>query len=372
MTTRLTICVGGGGVGKTTTSAALALHLARAGARSLVITVDPARRLADALGAEVGQASKPAPIDPRAEGRLFAKMPDPRSSMDDFTDWLFVDPERRARFRANPAVKEMADSIAGIHEILTIALLQNEVDSGNFDEVVLDTAPSRHALAFLTYPSRLLEMLEAKALAWLATVAEVANPDDADAPPKSGLFAWGRSKVEALFSRVLGVAGLRDLSAMFGDLASVRDRWAELARRTQTLLGDPRTRYLLVGAPTGGAIDDVTYLVDSLERRKLRPTAVVLNRAEYEPPACEKGVISLLDGRPGLVTPADDQLLRETLRQLSAEHKAREAAADEASRILTARLPRRTPIIRLPFVGPAPPNEIVLALADEWDRTKGF
>lgn len=370
--TRLTICVGGGGVGKTTTSAALALHLARAGARSLVITVDPARRLADALGAEVGQAAKPAPIDPRAGGRLFAKMPDPRSSMDDFTDWLFVDPVRRERFRANPAVKEMANSIAGIHEILTIALLQHEVDSGNYDEVVLDTAPSRHALAFLTYPSRLLEMLEAKALAWLATVAEVANPDEAEAPPAAGLLAWGKAKVEALFAKVLGLSGLRDLSSMFADLASVRDRWAALARRTQALLTDPSTRYLLVGAPTGGALDDISYLMTSLEKRKLKPTAVVLNRSEHEPPACERGVASLLAQRPGLIDTADEQLLRQTLQQLGAEHSARESAADVAARTLVSRLPRSTPIVRLPFVGPAPPSQIVLTLADEWAKVKGL
>jgi anion-transporting ArsA/GET3 family ATPase len=344
--------------------------MARKGARTLVITVDPARRLADALGVEIGQATRPAPIDERAGGRLFAKMPDPRLSMDDFSDWLFLDPQRRARFRANTAVREMADSIAGIHEILTVALLQNEVDSGNFDEVVLDTAPSRHALAFLTYPARLLDLLEAKVLTWLSAAADNSDPDEVDNPPATGIFAWGKAKLESLFGRVIGLTGLRALSSMFGDLASVRERWATLARRTQTMLEDPSTRYLLVGAPTGGAIEDVAYLQQSLERRKLRPTAVILNRAEREAPACERGVLSLLDQGPRLITEADERVLRETLTAMSAEHRARQTAADEVGKTLLKRLPRGTPIVRLPFVGPASPSEIVLALADAWADVK--
>lgn len=369
---RLTVCVGGGGVGKTTSSAALGLHLARSGARTLVITVDPARRLADALGVELGQSTRPAAIDPSAQGRLFARMPDPRSSMDDFTLWLFTDEQRRKRFRENRAVQEMADSIAGIHEILTVALLQNEVDSGNYDEVVLDTAPSRHALAFLTYPNRLLDMLEAKALSWLAAAADNSEEgEDEESKGAAGaLFAWGKAKLEALFARVIGLPGLRSLSSMFGDLFTVRERWAALARRTQVMLADPSTRYFLVGAPTGGALDDIAYLAQSLERQKLRPTAVVLNRAEREPPACEQQVRSLLDAGGGQLPPSEQQILRQTLEVLAAEHAARKSAADEASKQLARRVPRGTPVLRLPFVGPASPRDIVLALADEWGKAK--
>jgi anion-transporting ArsA/GET3 family ATPase len=336
-----------------------------------VITVDPARRLADALGVELGQATRPAPIDPRAQDRLFARMPDPRSSMDDFTLWLFTDEQRRQRFRENRAVQEMADSIAGIHEILTVALLQNEVDSGNYDEVVLDTAPSRHALAFLTYPNRLLDMLEAKALSWLAAAAENSEEGEEESGSTAGaIFAWGKAKLEALFARVIGLPGLRSLSSMFGDLFTVRERWAALARRTQVMLADPGTRYLLVGAPTGGALDDIAYLAGSLERQKLRPTAIVLNRSEREPPPCEREVRALLDGNPNLVTVADQQILRQTLDVLAAEHAARKAAADEATRQISKRLPRGIPVVRLPFVGPASPRDIVVSLADEWAKIK--
>ena len=127
--TRLTVCVGGGGVGKTTASAALALSLARTQRRTLVITVDPARRLADALGTEVGRHAQPVSLD-RSESYLFARMPDSRMSLDDFAQWLFEDPEQRQRVMANPAYLELGDSLAGVHELITIGLLQTEVDSG--------------------------------------------------------------------------------------------------------------------------------------------------------------------------------------------------------------------------------------------------
>ncbi|MCS6899002.1 MAG: ArsA-related P-loop ATPase [Myxococcales bacterium] len=368
---RLTVCVGGGGVGKTTSSAALGLHMARAGARTLVITVDPARRLADALGVELGQATRPAPIDPRAQDRLFARMPDPRSSMDDFTLWLFTDEERRRRFRENRAVQEMADSIAGIHEILTVTLLQHEVDSGDYDEVVLDTAPSRHALAFLTYPNRLLDLLEARALSWLAAAADNSERGEDESSSATGaIFAWGKARLEALFARVIGLPGLRSLSSMFGDLFTVRERWAALARRTQVMLADPATRYLLVGAPTGGALDDIIYLAGSLERQKLRPTAIVLNRSEQEPPAYAREVQALLDKDPSLLSEREQQILRQTLEVLASEHAARKAAADEATHQIGKRLPRGVPVVRLPFVGPASPRDIVMSLADEWSRIK--
>ena len=377
--TRLTVCVGGGGVGKTTTSAALALHLARSGKRTLVITVDPARRLADALGVEVGQETQQvhdATIEASSGGCLYAKMPDPRQGMGELLLGLFQDPAQRERVRANPAYRELADSLAGVHELLTVGLVQGEMDSGNFDEVVLDTAPSRNALAFLAYPARFLGLLEARALTWLSSlaggVAPVNAPGDSVPPPSNrggGLFAWGRAKVEGLFGRIVGMDALRNLSALFGEMAAVRARWAQSVRRSQEILEDPANRYLVVGAPAGGSLADVRFLIDALAERSLAPTAIVLNRAETGPGEGENGVSRLLDTRSDLVErlgAADVALLRSTLGTLAEEHRARGLAADEAVSFLEAHAPRGTPVLRLPFVGPGSPREIVLALADAW------
>jgi anion-transporting ArsA/GET3 family ATPase len=366
----LTVCVGGGGVGKTTTSAALALSLAWRERKTLVITVDPARRLADALGTEIGRHAQPVVLsNDGGEPYLFARMPDSRMSLDDFVDWLFEDPVQRRRVMANPAYLELGDSLAGVHELITIGLLQTEIDSGNWDEVILDTAPSRHALAFLTYPSRLLGLLEARALGWLAALAHKADPTQAEHRPATGLFEWGRSKAEAIMGKLVGLEGLRNLSALFADMVSVRERWAGLAHRTDQLLRAPTTRYLIIGAPTGGAMADAVYLVDNLTKSGLRPSAIVLNRAESDAPPCEKRVLSRLSSEDLGLPEADRAALLATLETLGAEHRLRGEAAQHAIAGLQAIAPSGTEVIRLPFVHQSEPGAIVLALAAAWQRS---
>ncbi|HNT00284.1 MAG TPA: ArsA-related P-loop ATPase [Polyangiaceae bacterium] len=368
MGTRLSVCVGGGGVGKTTTSAALALSLAQRKRKTLVITVDPARRLADALGTEVGRHAQPVTLD-RAGGMLFARMPDSRMSLDDFVLWLFEDPVQRQRVMNNPAYRELGDSLAGVHELITIGLLQTEIDSGHWDEVVLDTAPSRHALAFLTYPSRLLGLLEAKALAWLAALASTADPSQAEHKPKSGLFEWGRSKAEAIMGKIVGLDGLRNLSALFADMVSVRERWAGLARRTDHLLRNPSTRYLIIGAPTGGAMADAAFLVDNLGRNGLKPSAIVLNRAESEPPLCEQRVMQAISDALFDVPEQHLLALRNTLETMQNEHQLRGQAATRTMSALQDIAPAGTRVLRLPFIHRSEPSAIVIALADAWLAT---
>ncbi len=367
--TRLTVSVGGGGVGKTTTSAALAVAMAKKHKRALVITVDPARRLADALGAEVGQVARPVSICPQSDGYLFGRMPDPRASLDDFVQWLFEDPVRRAHVVANPAYRELGDSLAGVHELVTIGLLQHEIDSGAYDEVVLDTAPSRHALAFLTYPGRLLGLLEARALSWLAALAHAAEPESLGPHPHTGLLEWGRSKVEALVGKIVGLEGLRNLSALFGDMVAVRERWSTLARRTNAMLRDPSTRYFVVGAPTGGALADVEYLISNLTRHQLRTSAIVLNRAETEPPASERVLLEALDNG-GLGIPSrEHDALQKLLITMRTEHETRGEAASLACGRLQAIAPAGTQVARLPFVHRNDPRAIVLGLADAWEES---
>ncbi len=367
--TRLTVCVGGGGVGKTTTSAALALSLATRKKRTLVITVDPARRLADALGTEVGRKTQRVTLDQKNQDYLFARMPDTRMSLNDFVEWLFEDPVRRERLMKNPAYLALGDSLAGVHEAITIGLLQTEIDSGNWDEVVLDTAPSRHALAFLTYPTKLLGLLEAKALGWLAALATNADPAQVELKPKRGLFEWGRSKAEAIVGKIVGLEGLRSLSSLFADMVSVRERWAALARRTDDMLRNPSTRYLIIGSPTGGAMADADFLVRNLGVHGLRPSSIVLNRAESAPPACEQRVLeAILNGGLDLPVAHKDALVQ-TLRTMAQEHRLRSQAAQQATEQLQRIAPPGTKVIRLPFIHRSEPSAIVQALSRIWFET---
>jgi anion-transporting ArsA/GET3 family ATPase len=296
-------------------------------------------------------------------------MPDTRASLDDFVEWLFEDPIRRARVRGNPAYRELGDSLAGVHELVTIGLLQNEADSGNYDEIILDTAPSRHALAFLTYPSRLLGLLEARALNWLAALAQSADPAVLETQPKAGLFRWGRAKVESVFGSIVGIEGMRNLSALFADMVAVRERWAALARRTNQLFQSATTRYLIIGSPSGGAIADVAYLLSNLKRHALHPSAIVLNRAEQDAPECELTLLEALSKSAFGMNAGQHAALLGVLHTLASDHQARAIAAHRAAEELKGLVPDQTSLVRLPYVHRSEPSAIVLALADAWDQT---
>ncbi len=218
----LTVVLGGGGVGKTTTSAALGLAHARAGRRVLVVTVDPARRLADTLGVEVGTEACRIEVGGTA---LHARMPDSRQSVDRFAEWLFQDPDALRRVRDNGMYRELGNSLAGVHELVSIAFVDQELASGLYDEVVLDTAPSRHALEFLDYPARLGRMLEARSLEWVAGLARLAGVALDARPEERGLLSWGKKRVGNLVSHLVGAQAIHDIAALFAEFVPVRERW---------------------------------------------------------------------------------------------------------------------------------------------------
>ncbi|MEJ7734507.1 MAG: ArsA-related P-loop ATPase [Polyangiaceae bacterium] len=257
------VCAGGGGVGKTTFSAALALSLARAGKRTLVVTVDPARRLADALGIAIGTEACSVDVEPGLEGRLHALMPEPESAVRLCLDYVFEgEPEARARVLDNSLYRALEDAIAGVHELLSVVLVARAAELLDVDRVVVDTAPSRHALDFVTYPGRLATLLEGRAMGWLARLT--ARGDEAPASAR-GLIAWGKRRVEKALGRVLGPHVLHDLASIFSDLSVVRHRFSAVTRQAEALLLGPSTRFVLVAAPTGSAAADAEYLAQRIE-----------------------------------------------------------------------------------------------------------
>jgi anion-transporting ArsA/GET3 family ATPase len=168
---RVVVCVGGGGVGKTSVAAALGLAFARRGRTTLVVSIDPARRLAGAMGVPIaGQVTRAAL--PGADGRLFGLMPDPRRSLGALVEFLFAeDPAARDRVLSSGLYRGLADAAAGVPELVAMNLVVRATARGEFDAVVIDTAPSRHAIDFVTYPGKLAALLGGRVVAWLANLA---------------------------------------------------------------------------------------------------------------------------------------------------------------------------------------------------------
>jgi len=353
---RLIVCVGTGGVGKTTTAAALGLALARRGRRALVVTMDPARRLAGALGIPVADTPTPVAL-PGADGRLWALMPDPRRSLRTFVGQLFADePAAETRVLANGVYRGLADGAAGVHELVTMNLVARAAAGNTFDVVVIDTAPSRHALDTLDYPRRLAALLGGRIVAWLAALAPHETPAGAPARMPGGrLLAWGAGRIERLVGRVTGPDLARDTASLFADLALVRERFAALARRASELLLGERAGFVLVADPAVAARDDAVFLAVRLRKQGRAPRVLVLNRADVRAPLHHDVLRSLDDASPALLA---------ALETLALERTARTVAADRQAAELAKRL-RGVPLVRLPFLEAATPDAIVVGLAAE-------
>ncbi len=347
------VCAGGGGVGKTTTSAALAVALARRGKTVLVVTVDPARRLAHAMGVEIDERVQPAHVEPEVEGRLFALMPEPRRSTPTFAEILFEGrPDDLARVMKNSVYLTMADAAASMHEIVSLILIARAVEQRRFDYLVIDTAPSRNALDFVSYPGRLAVLFEGRAVGWLGGLARRVN-EEGESVKDPGLFAGAQARVEALFARILSPKLLRDLAQLFADLALVKGRFAELARTSEALLLGGRARYVLVAAPSGSAQADVVFLHKKLAKLEQTPVGVILNRSDEAAPPWVEVLRKAAPGWPALGA---------AIEQVDLELKTRRHAGDRLARGLAKQI-GRVPQIRTPTIEAADPTIIVRGLA---------
>src|SRR3712207_6193149 len=231
---RIVICAGSGGVGKTTTSAALAMGMAAQGLRVAVVTIDPAKRLANALGmAELGNEphlvdpSRFAPHGVEMEGELWAMMPDAKRTFDEVIERLAPDAATRDEILANRIYQQLSSAIAGSQEFTAIAKLYELDQEGGYDLLVLDTPPSRNALDFLDAPGRLTGFFQGRAIKMFLR--------------PTGLLGRGTGVVFGLIERLTGVDLLHDLSVFFRALSGMIDGFTERAARVGALLSDPGT-----------------------------------------------------------------------------------------------------------------------------------
>jgi len=272
---RVVVCVGAGGVGKTTTSAALALGLAQRGQKVAVVTIDPARRLASALGlAEL--PSEPQRIEPALfaaqgvaiEGELWAMMLDAKRTFDELIARLAPDDRAREEILANHVYGELSTAVAGSHELSAIAKLYELYEEHDFDAIVLDTPPSRNALDFLDAPGRMLGFLEGRALqVFLGPSGLTAR-----------LFGRGTALVFAIFARVTGVDMLGELSSFFRSLSGVTEGFGQRTRDVAALLRAPHTTFVIVTSPELEPAREAEFLMERLAATGMPVGELIVNR----------------------------------------------------------------------------------------------
>lgn len=281
---RIVVCVGAGGVGKTTMAAALALGAAREGHRVLVLTIDPARRLADALG--VGALGN----EPRAissslltrlgvpsGGGLSALMLDMKRTFDDLVERFAESPEARDRILGNRIYQHVSDALAGSAEYSAMEKVFELSESADFDRLVVDTPPSQHALDFLEAPKRLLEFLDS------ALVQLLLHPAFAAGRFGFRLFQRGARRVLQVVERVSGVAFLEDVSEFLLAFEGMSEGFRQRARRVEALLTGPETGFVLAAGPAGESVAHAEAFLSRLESSGVPLAGVVLNRARVWP-----------------------------------------------------------------------------------------
>ncbi|MEA2272631.1 MAG: hypothetical protein QOI98_1339 [Solirubrobacteraceae bacterium] len=273
---RVCICVGSGGVGKTTTSAAVALGLAARGARVALVTIDPARRLADVLGLdELGD--EPRRVSARrfsaaglpVEGELWAMMLDPKRTFDQLIARLAPDDRTRDEILTNRIYKELSSAVAGSQEFTAVAKLYDLHRSDRFDVVVLDTPPSRNALDFLDAPDRLTQFFEGRALQAFIKPTGLA----------ASVVGRGGGAVFGLLRRLTGVDLLQELSVFLRSLGGLIDGFRERASAVKALFGDPATTFLIVSSPAREAVEEAIFFRARLADADLPFGGLIVNRA---------------------------------------------------------------------------------------------
>ncbi len=276
---RVCVCGGSGGVGKTTTSAAVALGMAAAGAKVAVVTIDPAKRLANALGLEE-LANEPHRVDPtrleagglEVTGELWAMMLDPKRTFDELIDRIAPDRTRAAEIKANRVYGELSTAVSGSQEFTAIAKLYDLDREGDFDLLVLDTPPSRNALDFLDAPGRLTSFLEGRALRAFMR------------PTGVGMRVLGRGATPLLAAlrRITGIDLLADLSTFFQLLGGMTEDFSVRAHQVQDMLTAPSTAFLLITSAQSAPIEEAIWFRRTLEQGGLPFEGVVVNRVHHD------------------------------------------------------------------------------------------
>lgn len=333
------VCVGAGGVGKTTIAATVALCAAASGKSSLVCTIDPAKRLANALGlGELGNSETRiseadlarAGLPPGAP--MHAMMLDMKRTWDDLIEHS-APADKKEKILQNRFYQSLSTALAGSQEYIAMEKLCQLKASGRHQLVVLDTPPTAHALDFLDAPNRVLDFLDNEAARWLLTPALAAG--------KFGLrlFNLGSSYVAKTISKLTGTETLQELASFMLALSGMNEGFRERAEETRELLSADTTSFVLVTSPNLERLDEVVHFHTLLVQNHMKVAAIVVNRVHAPVPE------AALQSAAALASP-----LREKVEQTLREYAA--VAAQDAQGIARLREACPTaPLVQVPRFG---------------------
>jgi anion-transporting ArsA/GET3 family ATPase len=289
--TRIIVCCGSGGVGKTTTAAALGLRAAERGRHVVVLTVDPARRLAQSMGlTSLDNTPRPVPgavgstgmegngAGPQPGGSLHAMMLDMKRTFDEIVE-AHSDPDRAAQILANPFYQSLSSSFAGTQEYMAMEKLGQLRQSDDWDLIVVDTPPSRSALDFLDAPQRLGRFLDGRLIRLLS------------APTRVGGRAYlrvvtaGFGMLTGVITKVIGTQVLRDVQTFVAAFDTMFGGFRQRADETYRLLQAPGTAFLVIATPEPDALREASYFVERLSQDRMPLAGLVVNRVHRSPAA---------------------------------------------------------------------------------------
>jgi anion-transporting ArsA/GET3 family ATPase len=262
------VCAGAGGVGKTTTSAAIAVGAAAEGRKVAVLTIDPAKRLANSLGLEK-LGNEPRRVRAvEGPGELWAMMLDAKRTFDELVEAYAADERTRDAVLSNRIYQELSSAVSGSQEYMAMEKLYELHEAGDYDLLVLDTPPTRNALDFLDAPQRLNRFIDSRSLRFFLS------------PSRTGLklMSRGSGLLFSVLRRVTGIDLLRDLSDFFTSFGDMSEGFRVRAERVVDLLGSDAATFVLVTSPRRDAIDDAVFFHRRLRERAMPFGGAVVNR----------------------------------------------------------------------------------------------
>jgi anion-transporting ArsA/GET3 family ATPase len=329
------ICAGAGGVGKTTTSAAIALGMAARGKKVAVLTIDPARRLANSLGLpELGNEERRVKVD-GVDGELWAMMLDPKRTFDEIVDWQAPDERTRDAVLSNRIYQELSNAVAGSQEYMAMEKLHELHQEGRYDLLVLDTPPTRNALDFLDAPRKLTEFVDSRTLQLFATPAGVGLK----------LLGRGTGVVFSIMQRATGIDLLADLGEFFRSFAGMTEGFRERAALVNDLLADSRTAFVLVTSPRRHALEDAVWFHHRLMEGGMPFAGVIANRVHQ---GGEASGSDLRSDPSALAAQLGEELAAKVARAY--EDERRLAERDRAGLADLRRRIGRKPIVEVPHL----------------------